>query len=40
MDVIELHLERLHYGQPILKPVYDHSTGALVRPEYVRRASS
>ena len=36
IDVIELHLERLHYGQPILKPVYDHSTGTLVRPEYVQ----
>ena len=36
IDVIEQHLECLHYGQPILKPVYDHSTGALIRPEYVR----
>ncbi len=36
LDVLELHLERLHYGQPFLKPVYDHSTGSLVRPEYVR----
>lgn len=36
LDIIELHLERLHYGQPILKPVYDHSTGSLVRPEYVQ----
>lgn len=36
IDVMELHLERLHYGQPILKPVYDHSNGTLVRPEYVR----
>lgn len=36
IDVMELHLERLHYGQPILKPVYDHSTGTLVRPAYVR----
>ena len=36
IDVIELHLERLHYGQPILKPVYDHSNGTLVRPEYVQ----
>ena len=35
VDVMELHLERLHYGQPILKPVYDHATGTLVRPEYV-----
>ena len=33
LDILELHLERLHYGQPILKPVYDHSTGSLVRPE-------
>mgnify|MGYP001319031085 CR=1 FL=1 len=36
IDVIELHLERLHYGQPILKPVYDHSNGTLIRPAYVQ----
>jgi phosphoribulokinase len=36
LDILELHLERLHYGQPILKPVYDHSNGTLVRPAYVR----
>ncbi len=36
LDVLELHLERAHYGQPILKPVYDHRTGSLVRPEYVQ----
>ncbi len=36
LDVLELHMERLHYGQPILKPVYDHSNGTLRRPEYVR----
>jgi phosphoribulokinase len=36
IDVMELHMERLHYGQPILKPVYDHSTGELIRPEYVQ----
>ena len=36
LDVLELHLERLHYGQPFLKPVYDHATGSLIRPEYVR----
>lgn len=35
LDILELHLERLHYGQPILKPVYDHTTGTLVRPEYL-----
>jgi phosphoribulokinase len=36
LDILELQLERLHYGQPILKPVYDHATGKLVRPQYVR----
>ncbi len=36
LDILELHLERAHYGQPILKPIYDHSTGTLVRPEYVQ----
>jgi phosphoribulokinase len=36
LDILELHLERLHYGQPILKPVYDHSTGSLVRPDYIQ----
>jgi len=35
LDILELQLERLHYGQPILKPVYDHATGSLVRPEYL-----
>ena len=36
LDILELHLERAHYGEPILKPVYDHSTGSLARPEYVQ----
>lgn len=36
LDILELHLERAHYGQAMLKPVYDHSTGSLVRPEYVQ----
>lgn len=35
LDILALHLERLHYGQPILKPVYDHSNGSLVRPEFI-----
>jgi phosphoribulokinase len=35
LDILELQLERLHYGQPILKPVYEHSTGTLIRPEYL-----
>jgi len=36
LDILELQLERLHYGQPILKPVYEHATGTLIRPEYVQ----
>jgi len=36
LDILELQLERLHYGLPILKPVYDHARGELVRPEYVQ----
>jgi len=35
LDILELHLERAHYGQVMLKPVYDHRTGSLVRPEYL-----
>ena len=36
LDVLELHLDRLRSGLPVLKPVYDHSDGTLARPEYVR----
>ena len=36
LDVLELDLQRLQLGQPILKPVYDHSNGTLVSPEYVK----
>ncbi len=35
LDILELDLERLHDGEPILKPVYDHSTGTLAKPRYV-----
>ncbi len=35
MDILELDLQRLRRGQPILKPVYDHSNGTLTRPEYL-----
>lgn len=35
LDILELHLERAHYGEVMLKPVYDHRTGSLVRPEYL-----
>ncbi len=35
IDVMEQHLQLLALGRPILKPVYDHSTGTLVRPVLV-----
>jgi len=35
IDIMEQHLQLLALGRPILKPVYDHSTGTLTRPEYV-----
>ncbi|WP_083983486.1 phosphoribulokinase [Actinomadura hibisca] len=36
IDIMEQHLQLLSMGEPILKPVYDHSTGELVRPELVK----
>jgi phosphoribulokinase len=38
LDIMEQHLQLLATGQPILKPVYDHGTGELVRPELVEPA--
>lgn len=35
LDILLQHLQLLRDGQPILKPVYDHGTGTLGRPEYV-----
>ncbi len=35
VDIMEQHLQLLATGQPILKPVYDHDTGQLTRPQYV-----
>ncbi len=35
ISIMEQHLQLLATGQPILKPVYDHGTGMLVRPELV-----
>ena len=32
---MEQHLQLLATGQPILKPVYDHDTGPLTRPQLV-----
>jgi phosphoribulokinase len=35
VNIMEQHLQLLATGHPILKPVYDHHTGQLTRPEYV-----
>ncbi|WP_020576415.1 phosphoribulokinase [Actinopolymorpha alba] len=35
VEIMEQHLQLLATGQPILKPVYDHDTGQLIRPELV-----
>ncbi|MDQ6617707.1 MAG: phosphoribulokinase [Actinomycetota bacterium] len=35
IDIMEQDLQHLVLNQPILKPVYDHSTGTFGRPEYV-----
>lgn len=35
IDIMEQHLQLLALGRPILKPVYDHSTGTFTRPQYV-----
>ncbi|HEX2272588.1 MAG TPA: phosphoribulokinase [Acidimicrobiales bacterium] len=35
IDIMEQHLQHLATGQPILKPIYDHDTGELGRPEYI-----
>jgi phosphoribulokinase len=35
IDIMEQDLQHLALNQPILKPVYDHRTGKLGRPEYV-----
>ncbi len=36
VDIMEQHLQLLATGHPVLKPVYDHHTGKLTRPEYVQ----
>src|SRR5579875_633355 len=35
VEIMEQHLQLLATGHPILKPVYDHATGMLIRPELV-----
>jgi phosphoribulokinase len=36
LDIIQQHLSLLRTGQPILKPIYNHSTGAFDPPEYIQ----
>lgn len=38
VGIMEQHLQLLATGQSVLKPVYDHSTGSLVRPVLVEPA--
>jgi phosphoribulokinase len=33
--IMEQHLQLLATGQPVLKPIYDHDTGKLTRPELI-----
>lgn len=35
LDIIQQHLTLLRTGQPILKPIYNHSTGCFDPPEYI-----
>lgn len=36
LDIIEQHLQLLRQGQPILKPIYNHSSGMFDPPEYIQ----
>ncbi|MBE9099304.1 phosphoribulokinase [Vacuolonema iberomarrocanum] len=36
LDIIQQHLNLLRTGQPILKPIYNHSTGEFDPPEYIK----
>lgn len=36
LDIIQQHLSLLRTGQPILKPIYNHSTGMFDPPEYIQ----
>jgi len=36
LDIIQQHLSLLRTGQPILKPIYNHDTGKLDPPEYIK----
>jgi len=36
LDIIEQHLGLLREGKPILKPIYNHTTGEFDPPEYIK----
>jgi phosphoribulokinase len=36
LDIIAQHLQHLHRGEPILKPVYRHADGTFGSPEYIQ----
>lgn len=36
LDILSQHLQHLRRGEPVLKPVYDHRTGTLEPPVYLR----
>ena len=38
LEIMEQHLQLLASGRPILKPIYDHGTGLLTRPELIEPA--
>src|SRR5436305_11135471 len=38
VEIMEQHLQLLATGRPVLKPVYDHGTGLLARPELIEPA--
>jgi phosphoribulokinase len=38
LDILTQHLSHLRRGEPVLKPVYDHRTGTLGAPHYLRPA--
>ncbi|UBF24088.1 phosphoribulokinase [Kovacikia minuta CCNUW1] len=36
LDIMQQHLSLLRAGQPILKPIYNHTTGTFDPPEYIK----
>lgn len=36
LDIMQQHLALLRTGQPILKPIYSHTTGTFEAPEYIK----